>query len=260
MGLFSGLGDLLGPAAMYAGYTLGGPAGGALMAGGLGYMGQMQTNDTNVDISNNASAFNAQQAELNRAFNAEQADINRSYQTEMSSTAYQRAVQDMQSAGLNPMLAYMQGGASTPTGSMASGSAASAASPIAAQNPVSAGINAYSGVSSAANQQVMNDQIDATTTKIKAETSKIKGDTNFESQQDILRQTAWQLQQSGVLSQERGLTEGQQRSVMAQTIENLKKDGVLKQLDIDAAKTFENWGRSFKELEPVIKLLVNILK
>lgn len=38
----------------------------------------------------------------------------------MSNTSYQRAVQDMKLAGLNPMLAFEQGGASTPSGSQAS--------------------------------------------------------------------------------------------------------------------------------------------
>lgn len=53
------------------------------------------------------------------AFSAAEAEKQRAWETEMSNTSYQRAVVDMQKAGVNPALAMSQGGASTPSGASA---------------------------------------------------------------------------------------------------------------------------------------------
>jgi len=52
--------------------------------------------------------------------NIEQGQIARDWEERMSNTSYQRATADMLKAGLNPMLAYSQGGASTPATSAVS--------------------------------------------------------------------------------------------------------------------------------------------
>ena len=83
------------------------------LLGGITAGGTALANSNNIDMMREQNEFNRRQAEINRMF-----------QKDMSSTAYQRAMADMKQAGLNPMLAFQQGGASTPSGSAASGSAA----------------------------------------------------------------------------------------------------------------------------------------
>lgn len=79
--------------------------GGDLTGGVLSYLGQEETNRSNAQM-----AQSAQQA------SAREAQSTRDWQERMSNTAYQRAVKDMEVAGLNPMLAYQNGGASSPSG------------------------------------------------------------------------------------------------------------------------------------------------
>ncbi len=71
--------------------------GGAVLGAGVSLYGQERANIANKKLAREQMAF----------------------QERMSGSSYQRAVRDMKLAGINPMLAYAQGGASSPSGQTA---------------------------------------------------------------------------------------------------------------------------------------------
>lgn len=170
-------------------------------------------NDFNRAEADKARWFNAEEAEKARAFSASsaaeaqqfsagQADIARNWEKMMSDTSYQRAVGDMKSAGLNPMLAYSQGGASTPGSPSASGIAASA--PSASSGSASSGSapratpaakfgNAELIANTASSFLDIERKL-AEVNAIKASTDKTKSDTTGSDWNNKLKENEWKYQ------------------------------------------------------------------
>lgn len=153
------------------------------------------------------------------------------FQERMSNTAYQRAVKDMSSAGLNPMLAYSQGGASAPMGSMPQ-----------VQNAMAPAMSSAMQAMSTFRELANLEQINAQVKKTQAETKQVESMTFEQSVNAALR--AAELRKAQFLGDKAG-SDSQIADIMEKALHNQFKADVRE--DVYSARSAKERASSMLE-------------
>lgn len=234
---------------------------GGLVNGTLGTIGGVV--DSLIDRSDGRRSAD----EANRT-NMAIADKQMSFQERMSNTSYQRAVEDMKAAGLNPMLAYSQGGASTPSG---------ASTHVEPKAPIGAATALSGAQAAAAMEQVKNTR--AQTELVLAQAAKTKAETLEASLYSAMGYSQlFKVHQETATSgaQQRNLEEHSDLAVAERAIRELalqkdkdtfsadvarrKAESQLMQLEVPRAKSEAAFYDSLGKANPYLRMLIEVLK
>ncbi|WNK13568.1 MAG: DNA pilot protein [Microvirus sp.] len=239
-------------------------------------------------ISGIASYFGGQSR--NQA-QAEQANSANEFSAKQFATRYQTTTADMQAAGLNPMLAYSQGGGSPPTGQQASVSDAispaveSARSSYAVGNQaklIGAQVEATKASAEASSAQAAKTRAETELVNplaaadidfkhssagsarqniefLRTQASKIIEEIkNIPLEGDRLKALVRNLASSADLLDKQGLTEIQKRVQMEALARKTFNEADLSMLDVKSATDFSNIGRDAAQIKPILDLLKHL--
>ncbi|QXP08443.1 MAG: DNA pilot protein [Arizlama microvirus] len=216
-----------------------GGLGGSLIGGLFGSSGQRSANETNIKLGREQMEF----------------------QERMSNTAYQRAVKDMQEAGLNPMLAYSQGGASAPVGSMPQ-----------VQNEASTGMHSAAQGAAVAQAVQQLSKTAADTDLVKAQADQVRSTTYDHNVNSAIRLSELEKGKLGNLLSEDQIRIARQelRALMRENesrnltfdedVAKRKYESQLKGLEVPAMKAEAGYWRKMESAPKEVKFLLDILQ
>lgn len=247
---------------------------GGVIAGGLSFLGGERRNSSQAAQAEQANAFSAQQF----------------------ATRYQTTTKDMEAAGLNPMLAYSQGGGTPPSGQQAqmqdtltpgvqsfnqaravgltnkinTAQIANIEADTAnknAQADLIAGQAAQAWASagqSHAQTGLINENVKKTVQEVenlKTDNERIKAviDNLFKEGQNLYKQNL-NLTEVGNLLRAQWSEIQAKIPLLRQQTSLAEAEELLKRLDADAAMNFDNLGRNAKEIRPVLEILKMLVR
>ena len=206
-----------------------------------------------------ANKAREEQAAAANAASAEAAAKQMQFQEEMSNTSYQRAVADLKAAGINPMLAAMKGGATTPGGSS-----------YTAQMPqiydvYTPAVESYNRTQLSSAQTAQTEaQTVLTNTQVKqveAATDKIREEIkNIPTEGERLRQAVFQLAAQENLYRQQSYTEQDRQRMIKATVVKLVEEAKVIGAEASAIDSLNNIGREYGQLKPLIDTVIGVMK
>lgn len=222
--------------------------GAILGSAALGFLGNERTNRANADMAGDQMAF----------------------QERMSNTSYQRAVGDLKAAGLNPMLAYSQGGASTPPGSKAEftnslgtgiGSAAQAVQMEQGKAQVEqtkAGVENINAQTAKIRSETLANELHSA--KLVADVANVKQDTSLKGN---LSSNAWQANKGiGADSESKYalMREMMDKGGFAAEVMKRKAESDISRYGVAEAKASSQYFEDVGQANPYIRTVLEILR